>query len=151
MGKVDDMRAMREARYGRSRDRRPVGLVSREPVMSKPITKARTPKVVRTSTLVDSSPALGTMGALYDSVESPSSASSSVGANRVEQTLEGLPRPIHSYSSEELDGIVADLYSPGMTCEQMIDAVVIFLGFQRRGKIIKVRVKEAYDTVIHQS
>lgn len=113
MGKVDDMRALREARYGRQRDRRPVGLASRGPARSEPIER---------------SSAKATLGTADQQIGEPS-------------------RPIHSYSSDELERIVRNLYTPGMTCDQATDAVVTVLGFKRKGKVIKVRVREAYEVV----
>lgn len=147
VGKVDDMRALREARYGRQRERRPVGLASREPAREE---KARpAPPAEITSDEQDHSPA-AIEPASVESVH-PQGKAALQERSVTDRSSDGPPRPIQSFSSEELEDIVADLYSPGMTCDQMTDAVVSVLRFQRRGKVIKARVKEAYDAVIERT
>lgn len=127
MGKVDDLRALREAKYGKPRERRPIGLASHEPV--------------RAEDQQPSPPA-----AVPDPVAPVPSLAPLAAVTLVENSEDARPaRPIQAYKQAELEEIVAGLYAPGMSPEQMIDAVCAHLGFLRRGKVIKVRVREAFE------
>lgn len=130
MGKVDDLRALREAKYGKPRERRPIGLASYEPVRAED--QQPSPPVV--------------VAAVPDPVAPVPSPTPVAAVTLVENSDGARPaRSIQAYKQAELEEIVAGLYAPGMSPEQMIDAVCAHLGFLRRGKVIKIRVREAFE------
>jgi hypothetical protein len=126
VGKVDELRALREARYGGRRDSRQAGLPAKRSagLSRKPVTEGSP-----VAALVQEGAAVSVPAVVTSNFE--------VRAGQ----------PIQAYKDGELLAIVAALYSPDVDAERMIDLVCETLGFQRRGKVIKMRVREAFDRV----
>ncbi len=131
MSKVDQQRAMREARWQNRGARTPVAPLGQASAKPTPGT-APTPGHVA-ATLTTGTPTARPAGS--SSVERPSVQPG---------------RAIGAYKQPELIAIVAWIMSDGVTRTdgQILELVMADLGFARQGRVIRSRVSEAITTVL---
>lgn len=146
MNKVDQLRALREARFSHA-------TALRHASPPRPATPAASPfgppaVAAAPAPVPHRDPATQT-GQEGSPATVPGSSTSADGAPARERTHQ---RPdlepgksIHSYSNEDMAALVRWITSDGVTTssEAILEAVMKELGFERRGKVIRARVDAA--------
>lgn len=138
MSKVDQLRAMREARWAARQQTvsAPRSLIA--PVPHAPAASAPSTASTASSHVVGFAP---------PPVQPVTpAAAASAGGNRPNLTA---GKPIGSYRDDDLRELVVWLTGQGRAAslDQAVDEVMAELGFQRRGKVIRLRVQSAWTHV----
>lgn len=149
MNKVDQLRALREARFSHATSQRHASPPRpATPAVSpfKPPTGVAPPPV---SVADLASPAQAGQDATPVVALSKTNAVSGEARERTHQRPDLQPgKPIHSYSNEDMVALVKWIRSDGVTSspEAILEAVMTELGFERRGKVIRARVDAAISS-----